>query len=89
MEHENLGNATSDLDPVSVMSLKDWLISIFLTCIPVVGFIMLIIWAVSETTNENKRNWARAFLIIQALSIILAVILYVAVIASALALYHA
>ncbi len=42
----------------------DWMLTLLLTCIPIVGFIMLIIWAVGDgDTPISKRNWARAQLI--------------------------
>lgn len=47
-----------------VMSLKDWVISVLISVIPVVGFIMLLVWSFSDSTNPNKKNWARATLII-------------------------
>lgn len=71
-----------------VMSLKEWIISIIITCIPVIGFIMLIIWAfASDNINRNKKNWARGFLIVQVIGIVLVILLYVLLAASALALY--
>lgn len=54
-----------------VMSLKDWVISVIISVIPVVGFIMLLVWSFSDTTNPNKKNWARATLIIFAALFIL------------------
>jgi heme/copper-type cytochrome/quinol oxidase subunit 2 len=51
------------------MSMKDWLITLLLQAIPVVGFILLIVWAVDSNTNLNKQNWARASLIIFAIVI--------------------
>lgn len=45
------------------VSLGDWLLTFLITCIPLVGFIMLIVWAVSDGTKESKKNWARARLI--------------------------
>ncbi|WP_155832627.1 zinc-ribbon domain-containing protein [Butyrivibrio sp. AE3006] len=45
------------------VSLGDWLLTFLITCIPLVGFIMLIVWAVSDSTKESKKNWARARLV--------------------------
>ncbi|HAH52026.1 MAG TPA: hypothetical protein DF712_24190 [Balneola sp.] len=54
-----------------VMSMKDWLITLLITCIPMVGFIMLFVWGFSDTANPNKRNWSRAALIVIVLSTVL------------------
>lgn len=42
------------------MSVKDWLITYLIMFIPMVNFIMLIVWSVSDKTNVNRQNWARA-----------------------------
>ena len=54
-----------------VMSLKDWVISVLISFIPVLGFIMLLVWAFSDSTNPNKKNWAKATLIIFAAAFVL------------------
>lgn len=41
----------------------DWLITILITNIPIVGFIMLIVWAFDKEGNPSKANWAKAKLI--------------------------
>lgn len=45
------------------LSLGDWVINVIITKIPLIGFIMLIVWAVDTNTEENKANWAKAELI--------------------------
>jgi hypothetical protein len=46
-----------------VMSVGDWMITMLIASIPLVGFIMLFVWAFSEGTSPSKKNWARATLI--------------------------
>ena len=41
----------------------EWVITILIAVIPIVGFIMLIVWAFGSGTNPNKANWAKAGLI--------------------------
>lgn len=41
----------------------DWFITILIANIPVVGFIMLIVWALEKEGNPSKANWAKAKLI--------------------------
>jgi phosphoglycerol transferase MdoB-like AlkP superfamily enzyme len=70
-----------------VMSLGSWIGSILLTFIPCVGIILLFVWSFSGGTNENKKNWARAQLIVTAILYVLAIIVYVVAGAAALAAY--
>ena len=45
------------------ISLWDWIITIFITMIPGVGQVMLLVWAFKSDVNPTKANWARANLI--------------------------
>lgn len=60
-----------DTQPLSV---KDWLITLIITAIPLIGFIMLFVWAFSSDTNVNKANWAKASLILLAIGIALSIL---------------
>jgi len=51
------------------MSVKDWLITLLIMAIPLVGIIMLFVYAFSENGNENRKNWAKAYLIFMAIII--------------------
>ena len=53
------------------MSVKDWLITLIITAIPIVGIIMLFVWAFGSDTNTSKQNWAKAALIMAAIVIVL------------------
>lgn len=57
-----------------VMSMKDWVVTMIITCIPLVGFVMLFVWGFSDSANPNKKNWARAALIITAVLTVLYVV---------------
>ena len=41
----------------------EWILTFLITSIPIVGFIMLFVWAFGSNTNESKSNWAKAVLI--------------------------
>jgi len=41
----------------------DWVLTFLIASIPIVGFVMLFVWAFSGNTNESKANWAKAALI--------------------------
>ena len=68
-----------------VMTTKDWVITILISSIPLVGFIMLIIWAFSSSENPNKSNWAKAYLIWMAILFVLFIILWFTVFAAIIA----
>lgn len=55
----------------SVMSATDWAITIFISGLPLIGIIMLFVWAFSDSTNVHKQNWAKGMLLIFAISIAL------------------
>ncbi|ERM82547.1 hypothetical protein P872_05845 [Rhodonellum psychrophilum GCM71 = DSM 17998] len=41
----------------------DWFLTILISNIPLIGLIMLVVWAVDKENNPNKSNWAKAKLI--------------------------
>jgi hypothetical protein len=57
-----------------VMSVKDWIITFIITIIPFVNIIMLFVWAFSSNGNLNRANWAKAALLLFAISIILSIL---------------
>jgi len=59
------------------MSTKDWVITLLISYIPLVGLIMLIVWAFDSTTPANKKNWAKASLIWMLIGIVIAIIFFV------------
>jgi hypothetical protein len=48
---------------VPVVSTRDWVLTYLITAIPLVGLVMLFVWAFGSETNSNKANWAKAALI--------------------------
>jgi hypothetical protein len=59
------------------MSMKDWVITLLISYIPLVGLIMLIVWAFDSNTNVNKKNWAKASLIWMLIGIGIAIIFFI------------
>ncbi|MFW5823084.1 MAG: hypothetical protein ACOCU7_06805 [Tangfeifania sp.] len=53
----------------------DWFITLLIAAIPIIGFIMLFVWAFSGGTNPSKANWAKAALLW--LVVILAIYLFI------------
>ncbi|MBI2421276.1 MAG: hypothetical protein HYV27_00505 [Candidatus Hydrogenedentes bacterium] len=54
------------------VSTGDWLLTTFLAGIPIVGLIMLVVWAFGGGAPQSKANWARAMLIWAVLAMLLA-----------------
>lgn len=47
----------------NVVKTSDWVLTLFIAAIPLVGLIMLFVWGFGSDTNPNKTNWAKALLI--------------------------
>lgn len=61
-----------------VLSVKEWLITLIIMCIPIVNIIMLFVWGFGQSDiNESKQNWAKASLLLMAIGFVLTIILYV------------
>jgi len=54
-----------------VMSLGDWIITFIVLAIPLVNIIMLFVWGFSSSTNPNKANFCKAYLIIMLIAVVL------------------
>lgn len=61
------------------MTIGDWLITFLIQIIPLVGFVMLFVWAFGDGTHPSKKTWAQASLLWVAIMIILAIIFFAAV----------
>jgi uncharacterized membrane protein YidH (DUF202 family) len=65
------------------MSVSDWFWTIILMSVPFVGFFVIIFWAVSSATDQIsliKRNFARAYLIVEIVLSVLLIIIFVSLI---------
>lgn len=60
-------------------SLGSWILAVFLTFIPVVGFIYLLFLAFGQTASPARKNWARATFFWQIIAYVLAIVLLVVV----------
>lgn len=70
---------TMDKTSESIMSVKDWVITIIVLMIPLVNIIMLFVWAFGDGTVKTKSNFAKAqllmFLIVIALGFIFSMLI--------------
>lgn len=62
---------------VSVISVSEWIWSYILMMTPFIGFIVTIIWALDKSTNQSKRNMAKAILIVKAIMIGIYILLFI------------
>ena len=56
------------------MSIGDWLITFLIQAIPLVGFVMLFVWAFGDGTHPSKKTWAQASLIFALIMFVLVII---------------
>ena len=63
-----------------IISMKSWVLTTILLAIPLVNIIMLFVWAFDGSTNPNKKNYARASLLIGAIVLALYLVFLFAII---------
>ena len=72
MENETIqSNPVNDSQQYTPISVGEWVITIIIIAIPIVGFIMLFVWGFGSNTQPSKANWAKATLIMIGISIVL------------------
>ncbi len=57
-----------------IMTMGQWLVTMLLMMIPIVNIVLIIVWAVSKNENPNRSNWAKAYLIIMAIVVVIYVL---------------
>ncbi len=62
---------TLNTENSNVMNIKEWALTIFISSIPLIGLIMLFVWAFSDDTNIHKKNWAKGNLILMVIGFLL------------------
>lgn len=63
------------------VSMGNWFVTLLLVSIPLIGLIMLLVWAFGGS-NPSKKNWARATLLWMLVGVVLAVAFGSAIIAA-------
>ena len=56
------------------LSIGNYLIMMLVGAIPVVGLIMMLVWAFSGSANTNRKNYARSVLIMMLVVLVLSII---------------
>ena len=80
--YENRENYTTNAE---VVSLKEWLITMLILCVPLVNIVMIFVWAFSRSTNPSKSNFFKAQLIFMLIGIVLWVLFFGAIMSSIIA----
>ena len=62
---------------VPVVKTGEWVLTYLITAIPLIGIIMLFVWAFGGSANANKANWAKAALILAAIVIGIYVLIFI------------
>jgi uncharacterized membrane protein len=52
-----------EFDQSDTISVGDWMVTYLIAAVPLLGFIMLWVWAFGSTTPPSKANWAKATLL--------------------------
>lgn len=58
------------LEEERIVKTRDWFLTIFLTAIPIVGLVLLFVWAFGGNAKPSKANWAKATLLWLVLGVI-------------------
>jgi len=68
-------------DNTQPMSLKDWIITFLILLIPFVNIVMPFVWAFGGNVNISKKNYFRAYLIFLAISLVIFILFFSAMMA--------
>ena len=74
-KEESVREENGNDSKAEVLSMGDYLLMLILLAIPVVNFIVCILWIISGNGNSNRKNFAKAWLIIAVVGTILSGIL--------------
>lgn len=75
LEKEPVREEKQDENRAEILTMGDYLLMLILMAIPVVNFIVCILWIISSNGNPNRRNFAKAWMIIAVVGTILSGIL--------------
>lgn len=57
------------------LGVGQYLAMLLLLCIPIANIILLFVWAFGSTVNKNKKNYARAVLILTAIGVVVYILI--------------
>lgn len=59
------------LEDNRTLDAKEWALTIFISSLPLIGFIMLIVWGFGDNSNIHKKNWAKGTLLLWIIGLII------------------
>ena len=83
----NYNNPYNGMD-TTPLSMGEWLLTILAAVIPCAGIILYLIWAFSSSGNLHRRNFCRAYLIVELIGVVLVFIFAMATAASGAYYYY-
>ncbi|SFL52854.1 hypothetical protein SAMN03159341_1071 [Paenibacillus sp. 1_12] len=60
-----------------VVPVKDWIIALIISAIPIVNIVMWFIWAFGGNTNPNKQSFFKAYLLLLAIVVVIYAVVFV------------
>ncbi len=73
---QEIQSAPMGQEESKVVSVGEWLLMTLVAGLPLIGIIMLFVWAFGSGQNPNKSNYAKAMLIWIAVAIVLGIIFF-------------
>ena len=67
-------NLSQQQNATNIMSYKDWAVTIFLASLPIIGLILVLIWAFDSNTSIDKKNWAKGMLLLLVIYFVIAML---------------
>lgn len=56
------------------LNFKEWALNIFLAGLPLIGLILMLVWAFSSEGNIHRKAWAKGMLLIFVIIFVLSII---------------
>lgn len=72
--NNNYQNPQSNGLDTTPLSMGEWLLTLLAGIVPCAGIILYFIWAFSRTGNIHRRNFCRAYLILEGIGIVLGIL---------------
>jgi hypothetical protein len=73
LKTKSMENLSAQQDS-KIMSPKEWALTIFLASLPIIGFILVLVWSFDSSTDLQKKNWAKGTLLLVLIYFILAML---------------
>lgn len=69
---EGMYSGNDDYAPV--VTMKEWIITMLLLCIPIANIVLPFVWAFGSDVNPSKKNYFRVLLIFMAIGLFVSIV---------------